>query len=277
MSISGGNFMRRIFAIVALCAALGVTIVIPARAVSFVVTDGDFIGGVYDFQFRNATTSRTLVNGVNTGVSNPTLTNTGWQCCRDDGPRFWHAQGPDFGFAELTNGALTMGWDLSAVTGKIAKVELNPRNFLFQFGQWNGNAVGDSISGFISAPGSFNSGPYTELYTFTGTAGNQDTIGAGTLIDYASFLSLAWRNNPGLLEFLFTYSQTPGTPEETQTIPAAHLQMFRDVVGGDAFTLRVTLENVAPVPLPAALPLFGTGLAGLWLLGRWKRRKSAAA
>jgi hypothetical protein len=35
-------------------------------------------------------------------------------------------------------------------------------------------------------------------------------------------------------------------------------------------------SSVAPVPLPAALPLFGTGIALLGLLG-WRRRRAAAA
>src|SRR5262245_57286691 len=68
-----------------------------ANAAPFVVTNADFIDGIYDFHFYNEPTSRTVINGVDQGISDPTLSNSGWVCCRDDGPRYWHAQGPDFG------------------------------------------------------------------------------------------------------------------------------------------------------------------------------------
>lgn len=38
-----------------------------------------------------------------------------------------------------------------------------------------------------------------------------------------------------------------------------------------------TIAETSPVPLPAALPLFVTGLGALGLLGWRKRRKSVAA
>ena len=37
-----------------------------------------------------------------------------------------------------------------------------------------------------------------------------------------------------------------------------------------------TLKPVAPVPVPAALPLFGTGLAFMGFIG-WRRKRKAAA
>jgi hypothetical protein len=54
-------------------------------------------------------------------------------------------------------------------------------------------------------------------------------------------------------------------------------------IGTPAFETRhflhspwsVTFTPIDPVPLPAALPLFATGLAGLGLLG-WRRKKAAA-
>ena len=41
------------------------------------------------------------------------------------------------------------------------------------------------------------------------------------------------------------------------------------------FTIA-TIQTTSNVPLPAALPLFASGLAGLGLLG-WRRKKKAAA
>jgi hypothetical protein len=53
---------------------------------------------------------------------------------------------------------------------------------------------------------------------------------------------------------------------------------FEENIFEDAFR-RVTsgsLAPVAPVPLPAALPLFATGLGALGLLA-WRRKRKAAA
>lgn len=213
-----------------------VAAIAPAAAASFVVTDASFNGsGVYEFHFYNEPTSRTVINGVDQGIADPTLTNTGWVCCRDDGPRFWHAQGEAFGFAELTAGNLTMGWDFSAVTGKIASVEMKPRHLLFQFDPWNEEAVGDQIAGFVSTPAAFGTGAYTEFYRYTGTAGTLTTIGPEAVVDYAGVIGGTWLNDPGLLEFKFDYQQTPGSTglnfDQGFTIPAGHLEIFRDNTG----------------------------------------------
>jgi hypothetical protein len=42
-----------------------------------------------------------------------------------------------------------------------------------------------------------------------------------------------------------------------------------------AFKADFTLDSVTPVPLPAALPLFATGLGAMGLLG-WRRKRKAA-
>ena len=78
----------------------------------------------------------------------------------------------------------------------------------------------------------------------------------------------------------------------TSGIPASIEMAFFHIVGGDDFfygafceenystsclyltpnTLNVSLD--APVPLPAAFPLFATALAGMGLLG-WRRKRKA--
>jgi hypothetical protein len=44
----------------------------------------------------------------------------------------------------------------------------------------------------------------------------------------------------------------------------------------DTFGLHITSGSLDPTPLPAALPLFATGIGGLGLLG-WRRKRKAKA
>ena len=50
------------------------------------------------------------------------------------------------------------------------------------------------------------------------------------------------------------------------------------IMGTGNFELALSLPDLAPIqtPLPATLPLFATGLAGLGLLG-WRRKRKAQA
>jgi hypothetical protein len=52
---------------------------------------------------------------------------------------------------------------------------------------------------------------------------------------------------------------------------------FKLVGVADSFTVGSVTYDLSTVPLPAALPLFGTGLLLMGLLGRRRRRKSTAA
>lgn len=54
------------------------------------------------------------------------------------------------------------------MTGQIAKVEVNPNHYLFQFSPWTAHAVGDTIAGAVATPATFGGGAYTQLYSFTG-------------------------------------------------------------------------------------------------------------
>jgi hypothetical protein len=213
-------------------------------AISFTVTDSDFVDGVYDFHYytfpntaAQAVAKRTVINGIDQVISDPTLTNFGWEFGDPYTPSigFWAAAGP-FG-ATNTAGEITMGWDFAAITGQIEKVELRTRNFLFQFPPWTGHAVGDEIAGFVATPNSFGTGAFTQLYSFVGN-NTIDTIGSALVEDITTSLPSAWLMNPVLLELKFTYSQTP-----TPTIPGRHIQIFRDNTGtdDDGFVLRVTL------------------------------------
>jgi hypothetical protein len=54
------------------------------------------------------------------------------------------------------------------------------------------------------------------------------------------------------------------------TVPLGVAVQTIEVLGGD----ELLLTSMAPTPLPAALPLFATGLGALGLLG-WRRRRKA--
>ena len=145
-----------------------------------------------------------------------------------------------------------MGWDFTGVTKLIAKVELGTKHVIFQFAPWTAHAFEDKIFGDVATPASFGAGPYTNMYTYTG-----DGVGVPTALAYQEFLEItsfitpAWLNEPGLLELRFSYEQYP-IDATHPSIPAVHLQVFRDDTGTgnvNGFTLRVTLaQEPASVP-----------------------------
>ena len=65
----------------------------------------------------------------------------------------------------------------------------------------------------------------------------------------------------------------PSVPEPEPEIES--FQLTPDVSGGSFRVTSVSFE-VAVIPLPAALPLYGTGLAVMGFLG-WRRKRRAAA
>jgi hypothetical protein len=228
----------------------------PAEGTSFTVTDSQFVGGVYDFHYytfanTDAVTvaKRTVINGVNQGISDPTISKHGWELGDPYTPNigYWAAIGPHT--ATQTSGTITMGWDFSAVTRPIAKVEIKTRHILFQFGDFITHAIGDRIDGYVATPSIFGTGPYSEIYSMVAPASPTGTaVASQSIIDITSLLPPAWLSNPKLLELKFTYFQTPDP-----TIPGRHIQIFRDNTGtgDDGFLLRVTLAESVTIDGPA--------------------------
>lgn len=241
------KYLVRVISLASLVVALGF-LSSTAEAGSFNVADSDFVNDVYEFHYYtfpntapNALAKRTVINGVDQSISDPTLAKSGWEFGDLFTPNigFWAATGAFS--ATNTYGEITMGWDFSTITGQIEKVELKTRNFLFQFSPWTTHAVGDEIAGFVATPNSFGTGNFTQLYSFVGN-NTTGTIGSALIEDITSSFSDSWLMNPGLLELKFTYSQIP-----SPTIPGRHIQIFRDNtgIGDDGFLLRVTLVQDA--------------------------------
>ena len=136
----------------------------------------------------------------------------------------------------------------------------------------------------------FNGTPLFD--TFTDTAG----------VTPAVTMTLDAGGNPGLLPFLFeTMGNVAGTPFSiaanggpiTGGTEIAFSQVFTELVGGlyynyvyaffedwpddhDFDDMVVKISLVAPVPVPPALLLFGSGLAGLGFLARHRKQKAPA-
>jgi hypothetical protein len=222
------------------------TVLVPGGvfAASFTVRNSDFVNGVYDFHYYTfpntapvSVAKRTVVNGIDQGVSDPTLTKSGWEFGDPFTPNigYWAATGV-FETTQTT-GALTMGWDFSPFTGRIAKIEMKARHVLFAFDPWIVHAQGDQIAGFVATPATFGAATYTPIYSLSVV---NTTVSSESIMDITSLLPAAWLNDPGLLELKFTYTQTPNP-----TVPGRHIEIFRDNTGAgiDGFLFRVTLAS----------------------------------
>lgn len=196
------------------------------------------------------------------------MTNTGWTSSNwtGDSVFYWKVNSAsEFSAAQQLSGELTMGWDFSAITGRIASIELKTRHVLFQFDQWNDEAYLDEIAGYISTPAVFGAGAETQLYKYTGNKpvdfvpGNT-AIGSQALMDVAPLNGGIRLRVSSLLELRFDYNLA------NLDIPARHVELFRDDtgLGDDGFVFRVTLEPTPAVPLPASLPMVVVGLLGLY-------------
>ncbi len=118
-----------------------------AEAAPFSVTDADFSGNTYELRYYTST-NRLVKNGVvtiqdSTPLGELLITNAGNTAYpayqyfgADGGVRYMQAVGAGGGWYVGTNStyntsaAATMGWDLSSVTGQVAKVEVLSRQYL---------------------------------------------------------------------------------------------------------------------------------------------------
>ena len=118
------------------------------------------------------------------------------------------------------------------------------------------------------------------------------TYGSGNVGSLTSDMTKSWTTNAGTFtETLTSFIINRGTPDAitllltgTLTGPGGISQdafaiVNANQVGGPGHAVNWSLTDTSTLsgtPLPAALPLFGTGLAALALLARRRKRKAAA-
>jgi hypothetical protein len=146
----------------------------------------------------------------------------------------------------------------------------------------NLNLFPDHRDGYLLQSVDFVSGHVAVQVTFKGTIAEFDIHPSGgfllfqTTISYSQIPTLAIEANPTVVMTGLQYSDhflciefiscAPVSFTETIDVGDRRLQTF----------LHVEQPRPGGTPLPAALPLFATGLGALGLIG-WRRKKKAAA
>ena len=157
------------------------------------------------------------------------------------------------------------------------------------------SALPAELGGYSLGPLSFTAGPEdagglypsiganTETFSFTGQDGDSltGTIHWNTIQDnspnpklFGSLTILTVSGDP-----TFTSAFLVSGPQSPIDMTLQSLGMTLDALVSGSHTATVGISSgqvVSNVPLPGALPLFVTGLVGLGLLGRRKRKTTAA-
>ena len=230
----------------------------------FNLSDADFDNGVLEFRYYSFD-DKVYLNGFEVGYSSLVMTSDGVTGPVAEGAgKYWEATG-HFNAVQL-EGDLTMGWDLSAITKRLAKVELLTNAAIFQFNPWAPHAFEDKIFGEIATPTTFGSGGYQRYFEYEGD--NNGAIGAysnvGLIQDVTGLLSSSWLSDPDLFELRLGYAQH-GIDAAHPNIPGKHIQFFRGGAGGgnQSFLLRLTA-----IPEPSSFAVLAIGI----LFGVRRRR-----
>lgn len=175
------------------------------------------------------------------------------------------------------------------VTGTISTSQSGLLNLLslVNFGAINNDTVAHTLNMYVSDTGFV--GPVSNI---VGSAGIlfSNAVGSGPssldfYADTANVQGANLINTPGVL--LFSALQTPTTnPQQflgNDSAPFFDLNAFSmtqvahiNLKGGGSFTdFGMNMQSANAVPIPAALPLLGSALAGFGGFNAWKRRRAA--
>jgi hypothetical protein len=178
-----------------------------------------------------------------------------------------------FGTVTLTQSGTSVNFDVTVNSSEFRLREnsqaLSGGLFLF-----NDSLSGSTITSIASAPGTPTGG-------FSGFTNVRVQTGNGRIFT-AAVVCTNFFNCPGagptITSLTFTVTnatlaqlETPN-PNSRGTLFLANIQHFSPT-GGQTGTIDV---SAPATPLPAALPLFATGLGALGLLGRRRKRKAQA-
>ncbi len=139
--------------------------------------------------------------------------------------------------------------------------------------------LGDVATFTYSAAATYDDGepggPITIFSTtLTGTEGfNGNSTSSGPLSNKAFFESAGPSQFTVNLALNITQCLAPTTGDEPRGSCSLTWSGNYDEFAGISVTYEYT--EIAPVPIPAALPLFATGLAGIGFVG-WRRRRNKA-
>jgi len=152
--------------------------------------------------------------------------------------------------------------------------------------------LGDNFSGFVT-PTSFSffdgRNTITDASSFVSSNFDLTTDGSGNIVQWHVFVSIfptplavgTQIDEINSTSLAFGGSFTPGdqaTIIQCTTVFTGGCSGSNDIANtiSTFFAVGSWSSNTAATPLPAALPLFATGLGGLGLLG-WRRKRKAQA
>jgi hypothetical protein len=168
-------------------------------------------------------------------------------------------------------------------------------------GSLSGHAATIASLGSLGPPGvttfgdSFSSaGSFTDIYTFN-VASSADLLALTLAVDFSPSLNISigspqlFSGNPGGSSALVAALTGCASVvcswdvasagnyflEITGNVTSSGFSLFNLPVGyAGAFAASPDAASVSQTPLPAALPLFASGLAGMGFLAWWRKRKT---